>query len=54
MVNGTCKAYANGIVVVAESFDMFGVGSIATEGRIIASGNFSFTKRTLAGWISGS
>jgi hypothetical protein len=41
-------AYANGFVVLAEKCDMFIIGTVATGGKVNASGNLSFTKRT--GW----
>jgi hypothetical protein len=47
-------AYANGIDVVVESLDLFRLRAIAAGGRMIPSGHFSFTKRTLVGWMSGS
>jgi hypothetical protein len=47
-------AYANRIVVLAEGLDMFRLGAIATVGRMIPSGNFSFTKRTLVEWMPGN
>jgi hypothetical protein len=39
-------AYANGFVALAENFDMFIIGTIATGGKVNPSGNLSFTKRT--------
>jgi hypothetical protein len=33
------SAYTNGIVVLAESLDMFRLGAIAAGGRMITSGN---------------
>jgi hypothetical protein len=47
-------AYTNGIVVLAEGLDMFRLGPIAAGGRMIPSGNLSFTKINLVGWMSGS
>jgi hypothetical protein len=47
-------AYANGIVVLAEGLVMFSVGAIASGGRMIPSGNLSFSKRTLVEWMYGS
>jgi hypothetical protein len=32
---------------------MFRVGSVATDGWIISSGNLPFAKRALVGWMSG-
>jgi hypothetical protein len=59
MVNGALKynwgcVYASGIFIVAEGLDMFKLEAIATDRRMIPSGNLSFTKRTLVGWMSGS
>jgi hypothetical protein len=45
---------ANRIDVSAEGIDLFRLGAIATDGRMIQSGNLSFTKGTLVGWMSGS
>jgi hypothetical protein len=39
---------------MAEGLDIFILGPIATGGRMIPSGNLSFSKRTLVGWMSGS
>jgi hypothetical protein len=36
---------------VAEGLDMFRLGAIATGGRMIPSGNLSFTKTTMVGWM---
>jgi hypothetical protein len=47
-------AYANGVFVMAEGLDMFKLGASATGGTMIPSGNLSFMKRTLVGWMSGS
>jgi hypothetical protein len=47
-------AFANGIFVLAEGLDVFRPDPIATVWRMIPSGNLSFTKRTLVGWMSGS
>jgi hypothetical protein len=46
--------YAKRFVVLVEVFDTFKAGAIATGRRMIHSGNLSFTKRTLAGWMSES
>jgi hypothetical protein len=46
-------AYGNGFVVLAEGLDMFRLGAIATGGNMNTSGNLSFTKRSLVGWMSG-
>jgi hypothetical protein len=47
-------AYANGFVVLAEGLDMFRLGAVATGGNMNLSGNLSFTKINLVGWISDS
>jgi hypothetical protein len=37
---------------LTEGLDVFRLGAIATGGRMIPSGNLSFGKRTLIGWMS--
>jgi hypothetical protein len=46
-MNYNCECpNANGFAVMAEDLDVFRLGDIATGGKMIASGNFSFAKRT--------
>jgi hypothetical protein len=47
-------AYTNWFAVLAEGPDVLILGSTATGGKMNSSGNLSFTKRTLIGWVSGS
>jgi hypothetical protein len=44
------RRYGNGIV----DLDMFTLGAIATGGDMNPSGNLSYKKITLVGWMSGS
>jgi hypothetical protein len=54
LINCNCGcAYNNRIVVLAEDLDTFGLRVVAAGGRMLPSGNLSFTKRTLVGWMSG-
>jgi hypothetical protein len=46
-------AYDNGFVVLAEGRDIFTLGAIAVGGNMNPSGNLSFAKNTLVGWICG-
>jgi hypothetical protein len=52
MVNS--DTYTNGIVVLGEGLDLFRLGAIVTDGRMIQLRNLSFAKGTLVGWMSGS
>jgi hypothetical protein len=47
-------AYASGFVVLAEGLDMFRIGAIVTDGNMNTSGNLSFKKISLVGWMSES
>jgi hypothetical protein len=47
-------AYANGIDIFDKGLDTFRIEAIETGGRMIPSGNLSFTKRILVGWMSES
>jgi hypothetical protein len=40
--------------VLVDDLDMFRLGAIAAVGRMVPSGNLSFAKITLVGWLSGS
>jgi hypothetical protein len=46
-------AYAEGFVVLAEGLYMLRLGANCTCGKMNQSGNLSFTKRALVGWMSG-
>jgi hypothetical protein len=46
--------YANGIFVLAEGLDMFGLGPIVSGGRKTPSEILSFEERNLVVWISVS
>jgi hypothetical protein len=48
--NGRC-AYANGIFVAAEGLD-FSKQGVGYWWEIVPSGNVSFVKRILLGWLS--
>jgi hypothetical protein len=51
--NWVC-AYSDGIFVLAEGLDMTRPRALATGKRMISSGNLSYAKRTLVGWMSGN
>jgi hypothetical protein len=42
------------LFVLPEGFDIFKLGTIVTGGKMNLSGNLSFTKITLVGWMFGS
>jgi hypothetical protein len=47
-------AHAKGLVVLTECLDVFSLRAVVTGGKANPSGNLSFTKRNLIGWMSRS
>jgi hypothetical protein len=48
-------SYANGIAVLSDALDMFGLGAVAADERMNPAGDLSFTERTRRlGGMSGS